>query len=59
MKTDKRDKELLEDSASYFDMLAADSEAMAAKWKTGKRENKERAKVLREAAADVRSIELI
>lgn len=59
MKTDKRGKELLEDIASYFDMLAADSEMMATKWKTQRRENKERAKVWREAASDVRSIELI
>lgn len=58
MKTDKRDEALLEDIASYFDMLAGDSEAFASRgW--SKRENTIRAKVWREAAADVRSIELL
>lgn len=58
MQFDKRDEALLEDIASYFEMLASDSEAMAARGYS-KRENSIRAKVWREAAADVRSIELV
>lgn len=58
MQTDKRDEALLEDIASYFDVLASDSEAMAARG-LSKRENSIRAKVWREAAADVRSIKLV
>ena len=57
MKMYKRDQELLEDIASYFDMLASDSVAMAMR-NLSKRHNLERAKVWREAAANVRSIEL-
>jgi len=57
MQTDKRDAELLEDIARYFEMLASDSEAFA---RIGnKRENLTRAKVWREAAEDIRNIELI
>lgn len=58
MQTDKRDEALLEDIAGYFDILASDSEAFAARG-LGKRENAIRAKVWREAAADVRSIKLV
>lgn len=58
MKTDKRDYALLEDLASYFDVLASDSEAMAARGYS-KKENARRAIQWREAAEDVRSIELV
>lgn len=58
MKTDSRDEALLEDIASYFDILASDSEAMARRGYS-KRENLTRAKVWREAASDVRSIEIV
>jgi hypothetical protein len=58
MKTDKRDQELLDDIASYFDMLASACE-YTAKQNINKHHNLERANVWREAAADVRSIELI
>lgn len=57
LSTDKRDEELLQDIASLFDMYASDSEAFAARG-FSKRENTIRAKVWREAAADVRSIKL-
>ena len=57
MHTDKRDHELLEDIASYFDILARDCETMARRG-VQKREQTIRAKVWREAAADVRSIHL-
>ena len=58
MRTDKRDEALIEDIASYFDMLASNSEAFAARG-LSKTRNKLRAEVWREAAADVRSIELV
>lgn len=58
METDKRDEALLEDIAGYFDILASDSEAFAAR-NLARRENTIRAKVWREAAADVRSIKLV
>ena len=58
LKTNKRDEALLEDIAGYFDVLAADCEAMAARGYR-KREYATRAKVWREAAADVRSIKLV
>jgi hypothetical protein len=58
MHTSARDEALLAEIADYFDMLAADSEAFAARFSTGKRENLRRAKQWREAAADVRSIRL-
>lgn len=58
LKTSARDDALLEDIASYFDILASDSEAMAQRG-YNKRENAIRAKVWREAAADVRSIKLV
>lgn len=58
LSTDKRDEALLEDIAGYFDTLASDSEAMALRGYS-KRENAIRAKVWREAAADVRSITLV
>jgi hypothetical protein len=58
LKTNKRDEALLEDIAGYFDILASDSEAMAARG-FDKRQNSIRAEVWREAAADVRSIKLV
>ena len=58
LQTSARDEALLEDIASLFDIYASDSEAMAARG-YGKRENGIRAKVWREAAADVRSIKLV
>jgi hypothetical protein len=58
MQTTARDEALLEDIAGYFDILASDSEAMVRRG-LGKRENAIRAKVWREAAADVRSIKLV
>lgn len=58
MKTTARDAALVEEIAAYFDMLASDSEAMAARG-YDKKENKRRAGQWREAAADVRTIELI
>ena len=58
LQTDKRDEALLEDLASLFDMYAHDSEASANRG-LDKRRNSERAKVWREAAADVRSIKLV
>lgn len=57
LSTDKRDEELLEDIARLFEIYASDSEAFAARG-LAKRESKIRAKVWREAAADVRSIKL-
>ena len=62
METDKRDEALLEDIAGYFDILASDSEAMVARQfgsKTDQKVSAIRAKVWREAAADVRSIKLV
>lgn len=58
MKTDRRDAELIEDIAGYFDMLASDSAAFAARG-IDRKENARRAAQWREAAADVRSIELV
>lgn len=58
LKTSARDEALLEDIAQYFDILASDCEAMVQRG-YGKRENGIRAKVWREAAADVRSIKLV
>lgn len=55
--TDARDEALLEEVADLFDIYASDSEAMAARGYS-KRVNAIRAKVWREAAADVRSIKL-
>ena len=63
LQTDKRDEALLEDLASLFDMYAQVSEAFAnrglANRGLDKRRDSERAKVWREAAADVRSIKLV
>jgi len=59
MKTTARDAALIEDIASYFDMLVSDSEAFAARNFGSKKENLRRASQWREAAADVRSIELV
>jgi hypothetical protein len=65
LQTDKRDEALLEDVASLldtvaslFDMYAHDSEALANRG-LDLRRNSERAKVWREAAAEVRSIKLV
>lgn len=58
MKTTARDEALLEEIAEYFEILASDNEALASRGYS-KRENLSRAKVWREAAADVRSIELV
>ena len=58
LQTSARDEALLEDIAGYFDILASDSEAMARRG-CSKRDNTLRAKVWREAAADVRSIKLV
>ena len=58
LQTDKRDEALLEDLASLFDMYAQVSEAFANRG-LDKRRDSERAKVWREAAADVRSITLV
>jgi hypothetical protein len=58
LQTDKRDEALLEDIASFFDMLASDNEAMAAR-NLQRRSNLERAKVWRDAAETVRSIALV
>jgi hypothetical protein len=65
LQTDKRDEALLEDVASLFDIVASlfemyanDSEAIANRG-LDMRRNFERAKVWREAAADVRSIKLV
>ena len=49
---------LLEEIAILFDIYASDSEAMSARGYS-KRDNGIRAKVWREAAADVRSIKLV
>jgi hypothetical protein len=58
MLSSARDDALLKEIADYFEILASDSEAMAARgW--SKRENTIRAKVWREAAADVRSIKIV
>ena len=59
MQTSARDEALLNEIAAYFDMLASDCEAFAARGIGNKRENAIRAKVWREAAADVRSIKLV
>ena len=58
LQTDKRDEALLEDVASLFDKYAHDSEALAYRG-LDLRRNTERAKVWREAAAEVRSIKLV
>jgi hypothetical protein len=58
LQTDKRDEALLEDVASLFEMYAHDSESFANRG-LDKRRNSDRAKVWREAAADVRSIKLV
>ena len=58
LQTSARDEALLEDIASLFEIYASDSEAMAARGYS-KRDNAIRAKVWREAAADVRSIKLV
>ena len=58
LQTDKRDEALLEVLASLFDMYAQVSEAFANRG-LDKRRDSERAKVWREAAADVRSIKLV
>jgi hypothetical protein len=58
MKAVKRDAELIEDIAKYFDMLASDSEALAAR-RIDRKENMRRAAQWREAAADIRTIELV
>lgn len=58
MQTSARDEALLEEIAVYFDILACDSEAFALSGYS-KRANELRAKVWREAAADVRSIKLV
>ena len=57
MKMYKRDQELLEDIAAYFDTLASAAE-FAAKRNLNKHNNLERANVWRKAAEQVRSIEL-
>ena len=58
MKTTARDAALVEEIADYFDMLASDSDAFAARG-YDRKENTRRAAQWREAAADVRTIELI
>jgi hypothetical protein len=58
MQTKCRDYALLEDIASYFETLARDSEAFALRGLGSKKTNLIRAKVWREAAEDVRNIEL-
>ena len=57
LRTEHRDYALLDDIASYFEILARDSEGMAARG-MDKRRSLIRAQVWREAAADVRSITL-
>jgi len=56
--TSARDDALLKEIADYFDVLASDCDAMVQRG-YGKRENSIRAKVWREAAADVRSIKIV
>ena len=58
MQTDKRDEALLEDIAQFFDILASDSAAFAARG-YDKRKNLIRAECWRDAAADIRSIKLV
>ena len=58
LQTDKRDEALLEYVASLFDKYAHASEALANRG-LDLRRNSERAKVWREAAAEVRSIKLV
>lgn len=58
LQTSARDEALLEDIAILFDTYASDIEGMAARGYS-KRDNAIRAKVWREAAADVRSIKLV
>ena len=57
MHTKARDEELLAEIAGYFEMLAGDCEAMAARG-LDKKSQLIRAKVWRDAAEDVRSIRL-
>ena len=59
MKTASRDETLLAEIADYFDMLASDCEACAARGIGSKTRNRHRAQALRDAASDVRSIEII
>lgn len=57
LRTEHRDYALLDDIAGYFEVLASDCDAFARRG-MDKRRNGIRAKVWREAAADVRSITL-
>lgn len=60
MKTSARDQALLDEIAGYFDMLASDSEAFASRRGFGSQtRNKIRAECWREAAEDIRSIQLV
>ena len=56
--TSARDDALLKEIADYFEILASDCDAMVQRG-YGKRENGIRAKVWRQAAADVRSIKIV
>ncbi len=58
MLTSARDEKLLAEIADYFEILASDCDAMIQRGYQ-KRENTIRAKVWREAAADVRSIKIV
>jgi hypothetical protein len=58
MKTSARNQDLLNEIAQYFEILASDSEAMASRG-YDRKTNKLRAEVWREAANDIRSIELV
>ena len=58
METDKRDEALLEDIAQYFEILARDSEEMVRRG-LQKRDSTIRASVWRQAADDVRAVELV
>ena len=58
LQTSARDEALLEDIASLFDIYASDCDAMIRRG-IGKREHTIKARVWRDAAADVRSIKLV
>lgn len=59
MRTSARDERLLAEIADYLDMLAADCEAFAARGIGSRLRNRARAQAFRDAAEDVRSIEII
>ena len=59
MKTSARDEKLVAEIGDYLDMLASDCEAFAARGMGSKSRNIARARAFRDAAEDIRAIEII